>query len=107
MSIFHPDDVPDDPSEFIWMSTAPEDTEKEWAYLLKLCDLKRSIGFGALDSFLSGPDLEKRVALVETQAVKNEWLRLELADTLTLNQSNDWTPSQYHRLSRLVEPKAV
>jgi hypothetical protein len=72
-------------------------TETEFSYILFLCEKGIPIGFGALDSFLSGPDLERRVKLVEEAAWQNENLRNELADTLSLDQSNDWT-EEYHAL---------
>jgi hypothetical protein len=84
--------------EFI-LSPLAKDTERGWRHIKELCDRQVSIGFGALDSFLSGPDLERRISLVEAEANSNEWLRRELQDTLTLNQSSDWNEDQHRRLT--------
>jgi len=101
----HHDDG-DDPGEHVVMDPDPGQTESGWSVLLRLCELQRSIGFGALDSFLSGPDLERRVALVETHARSNEWLRVELRDTLGLDHSSEWTPEHHDRLKRVaLEPR--
>ena len=82
------------------MNPEPGATDRQWAEILRLCREEAAIGFGALDSFLSGPDLDRRIALVEREAPVNLWLRLELRDTLALDQSNDWTPAQHERLRR-------
>jgi hypothetical protein len=101
MSRFHSDDL-SDPREHILIDPDPRATESEWRVILALCRKQRPIGFGALDSFLSGPDLERRLALVETEAVSNEWLRVELRDTLALDQSKEWTANQHARMKRLT-----
>lgn len=69
------------------VSTRPEDTLQEWQQILLLCANDIYVGFGALDSFLSGPDLDRRVELVIAEARNNATLRLELRDTLTMPQS--------------------
>lgn len=85
---------------FIVLDTDPSQTDAEYQYLLFLCEQGVPIGFGALDSFLSGADIEKRVSMIEREAKQNEYLRGELIDTLSLNQSKDWTQDQLQRLCR-------
>ncbi len=85
------------------VSVEPKDTLEEWAYILALCQRQYPIGFGVLDSFLSGADLVRRIALVEQEAIVNEWLRLELRDTLALNQ--DW-PVEYFEQLKLASNTA-
>jgi hypothetical protein len=80
------------------LSPLAKHTDIGWRHILRLCELKRPCGFGALDSFLSGPDLERRIQLVEQESRTNTTLRSELSDTLGLNQSSDWTPEQHERL---------
>jgi hypothetical protein len=79
------------------VSDRPEDTAKAWRHILRLCRRQSPIGHGPLDSFLSGPDSEARIELVERECATNEWLRLELRDTLTMNQP-EWTTEQRARL---------
>jgi hypothetical protein len=98
---FHSEDL-SDPGEHILVDPDPGATEAEWRVILDLCRKQRSIGFGALDSFLSGPDLERRVALVEAEAVCNEWLRAESRDTLAPDQSEEWTGDQHAWLKRVT-----
>jgi hypothetical protein len=75
------------------------DTDRGWKHILNLCGQENaSFGFGALDSFLSGADLEKRISLVEVECPRNATLRLALRDTLQLNQSSEWTEEQERRL---------
>ncbi len=83
-----------------FVSPESEDTEANWNYILELCRRKYAIGYGVLDSFLFGPDLERRMALVEHEAVNNPWLRGELKDTLHLNHENEWTTEQRERMMR-------
>lgn len=71
--------------EYHIASTKPEDTEEVWSKILMLCEKEYHIGFGLLDSFLSGPDLEKRIELVENEIKRNNWLRSELLDTISCN----------------------
>jgi hypothetical protein len=85
-----------------WVSPEPQDTEHEWAYVLCLCIKRYPIGFGVLDSFLSGPDLDRRIHLIADEIASNGWLRLELRDTLSLNHSADWTSQQYQFLKHLL-----
>ena len=73
-------------------------TENEFQYILFLCKQEASIGFGALDSFLSGPDIERRVRLIESEAMYNAYLRSELRDTLHLHQAKDLSEEQIRRL---------
>lgn len=80
------------------LSPLPKHTEIGWRHILRLCGDERPIGHGALDSFLSGPDLDSRIKLVADEVGKNEWLRLELKDTLTLDQTADWSKEQMARL---------
>jgi hypothetical protein len=101
MSINHSDEL-EDTNEHIPINPDPSATAAEWRSMLSLCQKERAIGFGALDSFLSGADLECRVALVEAEAPSNEWLRAELRDTLSLNQAKDWTIDQHARLTRVA-----
>ena len=63
-----------------------ESTANAWSIACRLCAEEREIGFDALDSFLSDPDLERRVRLVLDEAPGNVWLRLQLRDTLQLCQ---------------------
>jgi hypothetical protein len=86
--------------ESFYVSSRSEDTDAEWQYILELCRRRYAIGFSALDSFLSGPDLETRVRLVEAEALKNEWLTSELRDALSLDQSKDWSSEQEMRMKR-------
>lgn len=86
-----------------YVSSAAEDTTEVWSHLLLLCKQEVHIGFGKLDSFLSGPDLERRLDLVEEECKSNEWLRLELKDTLGLDQSSDWSDKQMQRVKNMVE----
>ena len=76
-----------DPDETLFCAADAESTANEWATILRLCAEEREIGFGALDSFLSGPDLERRVRLVVDEAPGNAWLRIQLKDTLQLDQT--------------------
>lgn len=86
-----------------YASTSPSATHTEWARLLDCCKQQLPIGFGMLDSFLSGVDIDRRIDLVVAEAKTNVWLRLELRDTLTLNQSRDWSTAQRLRLTRAAE----
>lgn len=72
-------------------STDPQDTLKEWERLLYFCEKEYHVGFGFLDSFLSGPDIENRIDLVEEEIKKNSWLRLELFDTVGILLSSNAT----------------
>lgn len=85
-----------------YVSPAVEDTEANWSYILELCRRKYPIGYGVLDSFLSGPDLDRRMALVEGEVPRNAWLKGELQDTLNLDQSKDWTEEQLRSMMRLA-----
>jgi hypothetical protein len=73
-------------------------TDREWQRVLDACACRRHIGFGLLDSFLSGPDLHRRLGLVEAEAMRNAWLRAELRDTLSLDRTGNLTPLQVQRL---------
>jgi hypothetical protein len=81
------------------MSIRPEDTADEWQRLLYLCVHHVYAGHGALDSFLCGPDLDRRVQLVIAEARTNETLQLELRDTLTAQ--TEWSAEQ-HTLLRVA-----
>ncbi len=85
--------------EFI-LSPLARDTERGWRHILKLCEREIACGFGALDSFLTGPDLERRMSLVEKEALVNLGLKSELCDTIQLNQSKDWSPEQILRMQK-------
>jgi hypothetical protein len=82
------------------VSPLAKHTDIGWRHILKLCAANLPCGFGALDSFLSGPDLERRIQLVEQESKSNKYLRFELSDTLSLNQSADWSPEQVERLRK-------
>lgn len=58
------------------------------------------IGFDLLDSFLSEPDLDRRIGLVEIETLTNDWLRAELRDTLCCDQPVDMDEAQLTRLRR-------
>jgi hypothetical protein len=94
-----------EPDHFI-ASTRPEDTSEEWQHLLRLCARGLCIGHGALDSFLSGPDLAQRVDLVVAEARNNATLRLELRDTLTMPQA-EWSTEQHARLRAAARSPAA
>ncbi len=91
------------------MDASPDssDTDAEWLRILDGCARKAAIGFGLLDSFLSGPDIERRVALVEAEAGNNPWLRLELRDALTMDQSASWSALHTARLARAANGLAA
>lgn len=89
--------LPGDP-DFSFADPAPAATDAEWTRVLDACARGWPIGFGLLDSFLDGPDLDRRIALIEAEAPRNAWLRAELRDTLTLDQSKNLSPSQVQRL---------
>ena len=84
------------------LSPLTKHTEIGWRHILKLCEREKHFGTGALDSFLSGPDLERRVALVESGAKTNDWLKLELRDALGLNQ-DEWPEAITKRLAKAAE----
>lgn len=98
---FEEDDV------FYLTYSDPSKTDNEFQYILFLCAKGVPIGYGALDSFLSGPDIEQRVRLVESETKHNETLRCELADTLNLNQSKDWSRDQHQRLCAAAGIQAI
>lgn len=85
-----------------YVDPAPEATETNWLYILELCRREYAIGYGVLDSFLSGPDLVRRMELVRDEVPRNPWLKAELRDTLHLNQTNDWTPEQLRLMRSLA-----
>lgn len=89
-----------------YLSNHAKDTKSEWAYVLALCHRRYPIGLGVLDSFLSGPDIKGRIDLVEREAKQNEWLKLELKDTLGLDQSKDWTSEDCDRWKRQSRQEA-
>ena len=86
---------------FYAIHSDPSKTDIEFQYILFLCAKNLPIGYGAWDSFLAGPDIERRVCL-ETEAKHNEILRTELIDTLNLNQSKEWTIDQHQHLSTIA-----
>jgi hypothetical protein len=85
------------------LSPLAKDTNDGWQHMLRLCARRTHFGFGALDSFLSAPDLDHRIDLVEAEAATNVWLKQELRDTLGLDQSKDWSPEQTLRLQRAAQ----
>ncbi len=86
----------------IFLSPKKEDTQAGWEFILNLCRKKVDFGFGALDSFLSGPDAARRVELVLQEANTNEWLRFQLKDTLSLLQTKDLSEEQINRLRAAI-----
>lgn len=77
-----------------------DNTAQAWALILELLRRGNHIGFGVLDGFLSGTDLDQRVTLLEQECLINPQLRLELADTLSLDQTGTLSSDQLHRLNR-------
>jgi hypothetical protein len=75
-------------------SPVARDTEKEWGKVLFFCKQKQPIGVGLLDSFLSGPDIERRIDLVKEEVKTNVWLRLELCDTVHISSATNPTDEQ-------------
>lgn len=92
----YPEDQEYDFDEAI-LSPLAKHTAIGWRHILKLCEREVHFGFGALDSFLSGPDLESRTKLLENEVKSNNWLKLELRDMLGLNQE-DWPADISKRL---------
>lgn len=86
-----------------FVSPAAEETDANWSYILELCRRGYAIGYGVLDSFLSGPDLVRRMGLVQAEVPRNPWLKGELRDTLNLDQSKDWTAEQLRVMRTLAE----
>jgi hypothetical protein len=84
------------------LSSARSDTTEVWLNILEMCRRHYPIGYRILDSFLSGPDIERRLELLQIEVPLNEWLRDELKDTLNLDQSADLRPEQLARLVDLV-----
>ena len=97
-----PDEIDERIANENFVSPAVEDTESNWIYILELCRRQYPIGYGVLDSFLSGPDLVRRMALVEGEVQRNPWLKGELQDTLNLAQSRDWTKVQLLLMRQLA-----
>jgi hypothetical protein len=85
-------------ADFSFADTSPLETDAQWRRVLAACKSQLHIGFGLLDSFLSRPDLDRRINLVVAETATNEWLRDELRDTLSLDQSHDMSPEQVERL---------
>lgn len=83
-----------DEDELILIDPSASATEQEWEFIKRLISAGREIGFGALDSFLSGPDIDRRVDLVLAEAPKNTALRLQLRDAMSLAQNSDLNPRQ-------------
>lgn len=92
---------------FILIDSDPLKTENEFQYILFLCGQQVPSGYGALDSFLGGPDIERRVSMIEHEAKQNAYLRSELADTLNLNQSKDWSKDQHQKLCVVAALSAI
>jgi hypothetical protein len=83
-------------------STKPEDTKKEWNKILMLCEKKVHIGFGLLDSFLSGPDIERRTKLIKDEIKNNNWLRNELMDTVQISSSSNPTDDELIEAIKII-----
>ena len=83
-----------DKDELILIDPSASATEQEWEFIKRLISAGREIGFGALDSFLCGPDIDRRVDLVLAEAPKNAALRLQLRDAMSLAQTSDLKPGQ-------------
>jgi hypothetical protein len=78
-------------------------TDAEWARVLNACAQGIPIGLGLLDSFLSGPDLARRIEFAVSTAKVDAAFRLELADTLQLDQSRNMTQAQIASLERAID----
>ena len=85
-----------------FVDPASEATEDAWDLIIQACEMDISIGLGMLDSFLDGPDLNRRISLIHDEVTSNEWLRAELRDTLSLNQSKNLSLDQIRVLEKLV-----
>ena len=85
-------------ADFSFADPSASATDREWKRVLDACARELPIGFGLLDSFLSGPDLERRIELIVNSASASDTLRLELADTMTVDQSRNLTEVQIARL---------
>lgn len=81
------------------LSPLPKHTEIGMRHILNLCKHERHFGTGALDSFLSGPDLERRIVLIEKEALTNQWLRSELKNIFLFDQT-EWSDEQKIRIER-------
>ncbi|MEQ1849878.1 MAG: hypothetical protein ABL890_04805 [Candidatus Peribacteraceae bacterium] len=78
-------------------------TDDAWSLILEMCRRELHIGFGPLDAFLFGEDLEHRINLLEKEVRANKWLREELRDTVAMNQSETLSPEQIAQLKRATD----
>lgn len=77
-------------------------TADAWSLIEEMCGRNIHFGHGPLDAFLSGDEVEKRIEQLERHASEMSWLRMELADTMSMDQSGNLSADQIARLQKLL-----